>query len=379
MASKKETTKNKKVLGIKKVNLPYWIFLVLFLIAVFLGPDRFVNLIAKSRAFFGYNQNNFTKPKEHRDRIILAGDGGKITNSVIGALKSILESESKDTKLIYLGDNVYDYGIPSKDNFNQWQHANDLLMKQILSFEGITSQIYFIPGNHDWDWHQKDGWQAIKRQGELVENSLGKGHMIPAFGCPGPVQLNVIAGIQIIALDTQWWLHQHSKPTTISDGCETYTQEQVLDKLDKLLRETPSGIETLFITHHPLVSYGNHGVGNDCPADLYCPAYLNMRDKLFEILEKHRPLICAAGHDHNIQVINKQPGCRYYLVSGATSNYTKIKNRSGSGTLFSLESLGFVYLELNQKNNWELIVVSVQSNNWLGYDSSNEVFRLQIN
>ena len=51
-----------------------------------------------------------------------------------------------------------------------------------------------------------------------------------------------------------------------------------------------------------------------------CPEHIEMVRSLSEILSKYDLDICAAGHDHSLQVIKSENKvCDYYLVSGSLS------------------------------------------------------------
>ena len=72
----------------------------------------------------------------------------------------------------------------------------------------------FVPGNHDWEKGGARGFSSIKAQQALVEtHSDGNRITIsPVEGCPGPVAIaNLNERLLVVALDTQWWLHDHEK------------------------------------------------------------------------------------------------------------------------------------------------------------------------
>src|SRR5690349_974442 len=84
-------------------------------------------------------------------RIVLIGDAGQLTKGkqpVISSVKKNIKLDKK-TAVLYLGDNLYTYGLPDiqHPSFND---ARAILDSQVSIAEGTQAQVYIIPGNHDW-------------------------------------------------------------------------------------------------------------------------------------------------------------------------------------------------------------------------------------
>ena len=84
-------------------------------------------------------------------RVILVGDAGALVKgqaSVLDAIKKTVKLDKK-TVLVYLGDNLYDAGLPS-ETFNRYSDIKAALDSQINLIKGTQAKAYMIPGNHDW-------------------------------------------------------------------------------------------------------------------------------------------------------------------------------------------------------------------------------------
>jgi hypothetical protein len=103
----------------------------------------------------------------------LIGDAGNSSSNQKDAALSYLEEEikraKKDATLIFLGDNVYEKGIP-KEKSKDYKLAKHRLKVQTDIGEKFPGKTIFIPGNHDW----YSGLKGLKRQEKLVEKALGK-------------------------------------------------------------------------------------------------------------------------------------------------------------------------------------------------------------
>jgi hypothetical protein len=77
--------------------------------------------------------------------------------------------------------------------------------------------------------------------------------------------------------------------------------------------------------------------------DLPSPGYRAMREALVAVLSRHQPLLVAAGHDHNLQLL-RGPGFPFQAVSGAGSKLSWVS--ALPETLFCREAPGFLRLDL---------------------------------
>jgi hypothetical protein len=150
--------------------------------------------------------------------------------------------------------------------------------------------------------------------------------MLPSNGCAGPASVD-IGRLRFIALDTQWWLHYYIVRDSLT-RCPTD-----LASVTAAIRtqvEAPGERRVVIVgAHHPLMSGGEHGgyCGITGPfrrlagyaQDILSGTNRRMRDSIESALAARPPLIYAAGHEHNIQVLRGGPSVQYLLVSGAGS------------------------------------------------------------
>lgn len=269
--------------------------------------------------------------------IILAGDGGDLQPFMRDLLKYHINILSHDTSIYFMGDNIYPNGLPSENR--GYEGAKKKLMAQIDLVKDSKAQAVFIPGNHDWDNSEQFGWENIKREAALVTSILGPKSFYPKGGCPGPVQVQLDKRVRVIVIDSQWWLHQYEKPSEANKGCKIWTKEGVLKELERLLASIKDKIPTFVLQHHPLVSTGPHARNGGCYQDFACPQYAEMREKFLAILDKYKPLVCGAGHDHSQQLFASDTGCKFFVVSGGLTNLSSVV--PDQDTLFAMETFGF--------------------------------------
>jgi hypothetical protein len=121
--------------------------------------------------------------------------------------------------IVFLGDNVYDDGIPEVGEA-QFADARRRLEAQVHAVPPGVRAI-FIPGNHDWGHEGAYGLYSIRLQERLIAN-LAAGAIYGSCrgnGCPGPVHdryravASPCAGYAMVAAQ----LHRAGQRVTVPD------------------------------------------------------------------------------------------------------------------------------------------------------------------
>jgi hypothetical protein len=239
--------------------------------------------------------------------------------------------------ILFLGDNVYPDGVPDP----RWADTADAQRRLDSQIGAIPPGVrgIFVPGNHDWMdgglfVEVAAGLDAIRRQNAHIARRAAERELdvrlLPANGCPGPV-VEYVGRVRLVLLDTQWWLHEAIVGDS-SAGCRPHSIDGVIAELRSLMQAHPAGSDTITIVaaHHPLLTGGEHGAycGILAPLrsfafhrqDTFSSANRGMREAIIGALRLGSPLIYAAGHEHNLQVLRGDGyGAQYLLVSGVGS------------------------------------------------------------
>ena len=314
-------------------------------------------------------------------RVFLIGDAGKpsldVQEPVLKLFESFLEDAGEHSAAIFLGDNIYEDGLPDSTDANRELYEQRII-EQLKTVENFTGRVVFIPGNHDWNNGRPDGWERLKRQEQFIEEYLDRGNtFIPDGGFPGPVTFKLLdkdndprlrEDIRLIVLDTQWWLHPNEKPYGDTGDYDLFDAGDVLIELDDILKKQRND-HLLIAAHHPLITHGNHG-GYLPPSthlkppvfgslyvlyrkifgleqDVHHPRYQEMKDAFQELFNRTEleDLIYASGHSHGLQY-HRDEGRRinhHYLLSGSGSKQTYIAH--GKGAEFAYGTNGFMTVQ----------------------------------
>jgi hypothetical protein len=333
------------------------------------------------------------QPAEVETSLYLIGDAGAPDPSgepVLEALAHDLHARRSRRIVLYLGDNAYPSGLPAPGAPGR-QKAEQSLIQQINVVTAAGATGFLVMGNHDWAKYGQEGWEAVRRQESFVD-SLGRGAVSvrPGGGCPGPSVVDA-GRLRLVLLDTQWWLHPGPKPMEPESSCLTDSQSEVTDSLQAAL-VSAAGRIVVVGAHHPLVSGGVHGghfgwkdhlfplrniepwlwiplplIGSLYPAirssgvsrqDMGSSAYQQLIRAFRAAFAKAPPALYAAGHEHNLQVIQRRVVPLELVTGGGIYGHT---GRASviRGSVLARKASGFARLDVPRTGPARLAVVVV--------------------
>lgn len=325
--------------------------------------------------------------------VLLLGDAGYAVDGgpVLREATRQASEAPERTTVAFLGDNVYPAGIPADGPGRV--RAESYLAAQVEVARSSGARGIFVPGNHDWANGRPGGLAAIRRMGSFIRAYAGGEadiRLYPDGGCPGPTVVPVGTAATVVALDTEWWFYDGEKPQGPDAGCAAATEGAVLDSLGAILGRVPAPI--IVIGHHPIASTGRHGgyfgwkahlfplralakwlwiplpgVGSFYPLlrrsgiieqDLSSATYTRFRLAVDSVLTMHGPLVYAAGHEHNLQVM-EGGAARYLIVSGAGPSRRVEPVGSRSSTLYARAAPGFIRLDVLRDGRVRLAAIVI--------------------
>ncbi|MEL6122707.1 MAG: metallophosphoesterase, partial [Bacteroidota bacterium] len=327
--------------------------------------------------------------------VYLIGDSGapktETQDPVFAHLQERLDQEGEQSAIIFLGDNIYHNGLPPIGHDEATRRSAEAkLLVQLRAVEDFAGEIYFIPGNHDWNDAKSDGIDYIHAQEEFIEFYLDRGDvMIPDHGCPGPETKKLGKDVLLIGLDSQWWLHPHTDEQLRAVDCPNKNFGEIIDELKAILAEEDDK-HIIIALHHPIYSDGSHngdypiedhlfplraissnfylplpGLGSLYPfyrsafgakQDMPHPLYQRLREQILDALDDHQNVVLASGHEHNQQYFALHG--HHFIKSGSGSKESFLPNRSDA--VFSTEKQGYAKLEYLRSGDVRLRVFTIE-------------------
>ena len=287
---------------------------------------------------------------------ILGNASKSESDAVLKAVETeISRNSSEKSNIIFIGDNT---------NENKTDDVKKDLDRQINLVERSNAAAFFVPGNYDWSYDGIKGLEVIE---DYLEEELSKEDILsPNNGCPIE-SIEVADHIQLITIDSQWYIEDWDMNPGMNDKCEIKTREKFLLEVEGELKKNANKI-ILFAIHHPLYTNGIHG-GNFSFRDHIFPFHGNIplpgiatliteirsqgapsiQDKnnfrYKELVEKlemlldvdDQRILIVSGHEQALQYIEQQN--LKQLVSGAASGGKPVS--LGNNGLFSFGGKGF--------------------------------------
>lgn len=297
---------------------------------------------------------------------------------VLKYLKSRLTAESKNSSVLFLGDNIYENGMPPKEDSVLRKEAEYRINTQLQTLDDFKGRPIFLPGNHDWrGW----GLKGLKREENYIENYLNsrrgktdkdefENYFLPDDGCSGPEVVELNDQLVVLVVDSQWWLTDWDKEPTINDGCDVKNRATFKFVFENLVRKYKNK-NVVIALHHPPYTYGEHG-GNftvkqhlfpltTFSPNLYVPLpvigsiaalfrssigpkqdvsnqyYKDLKAGMMAGVRKNGSFIFASGHENTLQFIESER--QQFIVSGSGSKTGPVK--LGKGSQFASAALGY--------------------------------------
>lgn len=275
--------------------------------------------------------------------------------------RTVLANPSKEKRLLFIGNN-----INGKDSLSV---KADLDAKvQQIKLLNIPANI--IPGHFEWRYDKLNGLEFME---DYLEKELASDtdFLTPNNGCPLE-SIEIGDNIQLIVIDSQWYLENWDTHPKFNDKCQIKTREKLLAEVKGEIKKSANKIILVAMTH-PIFTNGFHagrfsfrdhifplqgnipmpGVatllaqirsqGGTSVQDRFNKRYNELASELKEIFNEpdHRILLIS-GLEQNLQYIEQDPFKQ--IVSGGGTE-TKPVGISDNG-IFSYGGNGFATVDV---------------------------------
>ena len=93
--------------------------------------------------------------------IVLIGDTGAVatdgTDPILNLLQSWLKTARENSRVIFLGDNIYPVGLPPEAHRHH-ERSVERIEAQLAVFQNYPGKVTFLSGNHDWNKGRPNGY-----------------------------------------------------------------------------------------------------------------------------------------------------------------------------------------------------------------------------
>lgn len=313
--------------------------------------------------------------------------GGK-SNALIAFQKYLKNHPSEGDYTLFLGDNIYPSGMDPEGDPKR-ASAENMINAQYETVKDFKGPVYFIPGNHEW---YNGGVPGVKREEDYIEKLFGgKDAFRPSNGCPLE-SVSISDDIQLIMIDTQWYLEDWNVNPGINQNCEIKSRDKFFIDIEEEL-EIHQNKTIVFAMHHPMLTNGSHGgyfggskhiyptqqkwplpflsslviqirsQGGVSIQDRYNELYNNLMIRLKNTTKNSDRLLFVSGHEHSMQYLEEDGVKQVVSGSGSKDSYASL----GKDGLFATGAEGFVVLTVFENGS-----------SWVQYYIANETLEPEL-
>jgi hypothetical protein len=299
-------------------------------------------------------------------RVVLIGDAGYFLEDdpTLAALDE-WATGTDSASVVFLGDNIYNEGLTDDD-----RERGEKILGQQLAATAVRKIV--IPGNHDWGLLPRDyNAKSIENQQAFVDGwADGNAEFIPKNGCMGPTTRVLREGAEdrravvFIALDPTPWIQERVREyCPLPDGTSQDPRSLHLAGLAEAL-ERHADDHVILASHYPMLTGGPHGgltygfLGDMIVTPLgwmmgglintYETDYADWIAQAQDVMRANPPAIYAAGHDHNLQLLESGDVAGLYVVSGAGARERVSTVTNIEETIFAHAAEGFVVVDFGR-------------------------------
>lgn len=335
-------------------------------------PLLLIFLLIAGGLFFPTTAFAQPQPEIQHSFYLLGNTAGIDPNSaVLRHLETAINAEEHLFSVLYLGDIVSPEGLSETVSDVEQGRLRRLMH---IANGNDRGNVYFLPGDRDWNNSGPEGRERARRLEKLIEDELDyKGVFLPGKGCPGPKVLDLNEQVRVVVINTQWWLHPYDRPEAPETACDVLTEHDFWEEIENVVEES-DGKSLIFAAHHPMYSKGQYAgrrllkkhlfpltdenpnlyiplplIGSfyadyrqniGTPADMANEKYKAFRYKLYSLLREQQSLVYVSGHEFDLEahILDNS----FHINSGAAASARPV-GKSGR-TLFKKATTGYAKL-----------------------------------
>lgn len=343
--------------------------LLLVITSLFVGCTTYQTQMGSQATSFYNNQSLDTTTIAYS--VILTGNAANTLNDEatpnLNSLKKRLENASENSSLVFLGDNIYPTDDSPIRNLETNVQATEKIKKQLDLSQKFKGSVFMIPGKADWGY----GLNGLLSQEKIIQKYPNKkSELLPKNGC-GIESKSLSPTVELITIDSQWFMEDWDKHPEINNGCTIKTREQFFEAFETMLLQNQQKTIVLAM-HHPIFSNGVYGgnyslkqqlfpFDNSVPLpivgsfinlirkasgynsqDIQNIIYSALVQRIKITVQKYDNILVVSGHENNMQY-SKRDGIQQ-IISGSGAYVSPAK--AVEPTDFSYGGFGYAVLDV---------------------------------
>lgn len=269
---------------------------------------------------------------------ITANTGG---SPEIDILQNITRQSLQDdsASLLLVGNITHEKGFPAEGE--ERENVRQFLRKDLLEpIKDFNGKVFFTPGENEWNSAAPESIDDL--ESFLQDNSNSE--FWPDDGCPIERE-SINENIEIVSVDSQWFLEDWDKYPTMNSDCNYKTREEFFTEFKDDLKDS-HGKLVIVAVHHPVMSNSAipflRRITGASPAHFESNRQKELKGKLETLASLFEDVIFVSGNHKNLQFLYNDRNPQ--IISGAAAQTDPAKVKKDG--LFASSEKGYAKLSV---------------------------------
>lgn len=283
-------------------------------------------------------------------------DESDYTKKVLSAINEMSQKDEKAT-FVAIGNITSKQGFPPKKKDRE--KAEALLRKSLMEpMENFNGRVIYTPGKNEWN---KNGHENIDDMESFIQDN-SKAEFWPNDGCVREIEDLDTENIELLMVDSQWFLEDWDNHLYINNKCDLKTRDDFFTKFKDDLKDEQNKTVIVAI-HHPVLSNTKQGffekTGGFKKEDYYSQQRKQLRGTLETLASMFPDVIFVSASDQNLQYLSDDGIPQ--IISGTAGKKTKKARADEEDGQFASSDHGFARLTVYDDNSSEVEFYSVEN------------------
>ncbi|MCF1422938.1 metallophosphatase [Mangrovimonas futianensis] len=282
-------------------------------------------------------------------------DESHYTQEVLSAISQMSQADDKAT-FVAIGNITGKNGFPPKKKARK--RAEELLQKTLMEpMQNFNGRVIYTPGKNEWN---KNGHENIDDMESFIQDN-SKAEFWPNDGCVREIEDLDTDNVELLMIDSQWFLEDWDEQLYINNKCDIKTREQFFSKFKDDLKDEQNKTVIVAI-HHPILSNTRRGflekIGGVKKEDYYSQQRKKLRGALETMASMFPDVIFVSASDENLQYLSDDGIPQ--IISGTGGKKTRKAKADEEDGQFASHDHGFAKLTVYNDNSSEVAFYSVE-------------------
>ncbi|SHI73082.1 hypothetical protein SAMN04488096_10417 [Mesonia phycicola] len=280
------------------------------------------------------------------------------SREVLSAISKASQT-AENASVLLIGNLTPKDGFAQRDQKNRRAEIKKYLREELLNpLKDFNGNLIFGPGYNEWN---KEGHENIDDLESFLQDNSNSDFW-PDDGCATENE-SLSDEVELIMVDSQWFLEDWDKHPYINNKCDIKTREQFFVEFKDDIKDA-QGKTVIVAVHHPVLSFSKLGffdkMGGFTSQSFYSKKRQELAGRMETLANQFEDVIFISGSDKNLQFI-EDDGLPQIISGTSVSKTHKVKD--DEDLRFSSLKVGYTKLTVFKDGSSKAEFYSVENSN----------------